>query len=59
MKLAAAFFLVKGSKWNQWQSCERDLFLLLVHGSLTLSVLPKKTRKIVLERKKELMRSAS
>ena len=59
MKLAAAFSSAKGSKWNQWQSCERDLFLLLVHGSLTLSILSKGTRKIVLERKKELMRSAS
>ena len=58
-KLAAAFSSAKGSKWNQWHSRERDLFLLLVHGSLTLSVLPKGTRNIVLERKKELMHSAS
>ena len=42
-----------------WQPCERDVFLLLAEGSLTLSVLLKGTRKIVLERKKELMRSAS
>ena len=49
----------KGSKWNQWQSCERDVFLLLAQGSLTLSVLQKGTRKIVPEREKELMRSAS
>ena len=49
----------KGSKWNQWQSCERDVFRLLTQGSLTLSVLPKGTRKIVLERKKELMHSGS
>ena len=41
------------------QSCERDIFLLLAPGSLTLSVLPKGTRKIVPEREKELMRSAS
>ena len=30
---------------NQWQSCERDVFLLLAPGSLTLSVLQKGTRK--------------
>ena len=49
----------EGSKWNQWQSCERDVFLLQAEGSLTLSVLPKGTRKIVPERKKDLMHSAS
>ena len=49
----------KGSKWNQWQSCERDVFLLLAQGSLILSVILKGTRKIVPEREKELMRSAS
>ena len=47
----------KSSKWIQWQSCERDVFLLLAQGSLALSVLPKGTRKIVPEREKELMRS--
>ena len=58
LKLAAACSSAMGSKWNQLQSCERDVFLLLARGSLTLSVLRKGTRRIVLERKKESMRSA-
>ena len=59
MKRARSYQRANGSKWNQWQSCERDVFLLLAQGSLTLSVLPKGTRKIVPEREKESMRSAS
>ena len=35
------------------------MFQLLAQGSLTLSVLPKGTRKIVPEREKELLHSAS